>query len=99
MGQNSSANGNEKTIFPIAFYTIVIGLMLYTAILTLVREEWFFYSAIPVSMGALLFTGSDIQLAWNKFVTPLSHAKIRIIIAYHLGQILIIYGAVTQFSG
>jgi uncharacterized membrane protein YhhN len=79
---------------PILLYTTVISLMLYSALITLVREDWPVLSAIIVSIGALLFYISDVFLAWSKFITPLPHAKLRVIITYHLGQALIALGAV-----
>jgi alkenylglycerophosphocholine/alkenylglycerophosphoethanolamine hydrolase len=48
-------------------------------------------------LGAASFFISDSILAWNKFVTPLSRASFKVMVTYHLGQILIALGAATQF--
>jgi len=92
------ASGNNQLVIPVIIYSILIGLMLYSATLTLARQDWPYSSAIPVSLGALLFVISDIQLSWNKFVTPLPHPDLRVIIPYHLGQILIVSGALIQYK-
>ena len=91
-------SGNDQFVLPVAIYSFVIGLMLFSASLSLVRQDWPYSSAVPVSLGALLFVLSDLQLAWNKFVTPLPHPELRIIIPYHIGQILIISGSLLQYS-
>lgn len=92
------SSANEQLILPVLFYSIVISLMLYSALLTLAREEWYYLPAIFVSMGALLFYISDTIKAWHMFVTPLAHGKLRVRIPYHLGQTLIILGALLHFT-
>jgi len=46
--------------------------------------------------GAVFFL-SDSMLAWNRFVTPISYGRLKVIITYHLGQILIALGRPMQF--
>lgn len=82
---------------PVLAYSIVISLMLVSALITLVRPEWLPVSSLAVSAGALLFFISDTCLAWNKFVAPLRFGRVPQMIIYHLGQILLILGAVLQF--
>jgi uncharacterized membrane protein YhhN len=41
----------------------------------------------------VLFYASDSMLAWDRFLKPLSHARLRVMVTYHLGQIGIILGA------
>jgi uncharacterized membrane protein YhhN len=82
---------------PVLFYSIVISLMLLSALATLVRPEWKAFPSLWMSLGALLFFISDATLAWNKFVVPLPYARLQVIIAYHLGQIAIILGAVLHY--
>lgn len=90
--------GKQKLILPVTFYSIAIILMLYSALLTLVREEWFYLSAISVSVGALLFYISDTIKAWDLFVSSIPRGKLRVRIPYHLGQILIILGAFLHYT-
>lgn len=93
------ASGQSRLKTPVLVYSIVISLMLLSALLTLVRptSEWSTAASLSISAGALLFFISDSFLAWNKFVEPLSYGKLRVHLTYHLGQILIVMGAVLHF--
>ena len=82
---------------PVLAYTLVISLMLLSALLTLVRPEWSLISALMASAGAVLFFLSDAFLAWNKFVSPIRNGKLIVIITYHMGQLLITVGAAIHF--
>ena len=95
--QGLKKSGLGSLTVPVLVYTIVISLMLLSALLTLVRPEWDVVPAILVSAGALLFYLSDVLLAWNKFVAPLESGH-RGVIFYHLGQILITLGAAIQLG-
>ena len=90
-------SNNSNLQIPVLAYTIVISLMLLSALLTLTRPEWSLVSALLASAGAVLFFLSDAFLAWNKFVTPVGNGNLIVIITYHLGQILITVGAATHF--
>lgn len=83
---------------PILVYSIMISLMVLSAMLKLTDVNWKAGAALLVSAGAFLFYISDIILAWNKFVAPLPHGRISNIAAYHLGQIALIAGVVMQYS-
>lgn len=91
------ASNNKKLKTPVLVYSIVISLMLLSALLTLVRPEWSAGSSLLVSAGALLFFLSDVYLAWNKFVTPVRHGDLIVIVSYHTGQMLITVGAAMYF--
>lgn len=82
---------NGLTI-PVAVYSLVISLMLLSAVLKLLQPEWQPWPAILVSLGALMFFLSDSFLAWNKFVTPLRNSHLIVIVLYHLGQISLVLG-------
>jgi uncharacterized membrane protein YhhN len=92
-------SNKEKMKLPVMVYAIFISLMLLSALLTLVtaNEVWLPAAALLVSAGALLFYLSDTFLAWNRFVQPLKHARLRVIVLYHLGQALLILGALLNF--
>ena len=94
-----AASNHIQLRLPVLIYSGAISLMLLSALLTLVRDEWNAGPALLVSAGALLFFLSDTFLAWNKFVAPLAYGKLRVIITYHLGQILIVIGAMIHFAG
>lgn len=91
------ASGKLSYKYPILIYSTVISLMLLSALLTLVRPEWRATPALLASAGALLFFLSDTFLAWNKFVAPLPAGRLRVRVTYHLGQALILLGAVLHF--
>jgi uncharacterized membrane protein YhhN len=91
------AKGQKALLQPVEIYAGVISLMLLSALVTLVRPEWEKTAAVFACLGAASFFLSDMMLAWNKFVTPFSRASLKVIVTYHLGQILIALGAATQF--
>jgi uncharacterized membrane protein YhhN len=93
-----AAQGKARLRIPILVYSLVISLMLLSAMLKLTDLTWRAGAAILVSLGALLFYASDILLAWNKFVSPIKHGRMFNIGAYHLGQIGLIAGVVMQFG-
>jgi uncharacterized membrane protein YhhN len=90
--------GQGRMRLPITAYSVVISIMLLSAMLKLNDLTWNASAALLVSLGAFLFYISDIILAWNKFVAPIQHGRIYNIAAYHLGQILLIAGVVVQFG-
>jgi len=88
--------GQRDMKLPVLIYTLVISLMVYSALMTGGRDGWDALSAALVSIGAVFFYASDSTLAWDRFVQPLSHARLRVMVAYHLGQLGIITGAVLM---
>ncbi len=88
--------GKNILKFPVLVYSLVISLMLYSALLSWTRYGWPNMAALSISLGAILFYASDSILAWDRFVNPLSHASLRVIITYHLGQSGIILGAILH---
>jgi len=99
ISQGLTASGNEKLKIPVLVYSIVISVMLLSALLTLVKPEWTALSALLSAFGALLFFISDSCLAWNKFVQLIPNGRLIVIITYHVGQILIITGAALHYLG
>ena len=89
--------GKESLQKPVLAYTAVITIMLLSALLTFSRPEWDTRTATTVSIGAALFMLSDAILAWNKFVQPIKNGRVMNMAAYHLGQIILIYGVVMHF--
>lgn len=91
------AKGQKPLLQPVQVYAGVISLMLLSALVTLVRANWDTIAALMASLGAALFFLSDTLLAWNRFVTPISRASLKVRVTYHLGQILIAVGVAVQF--
>ena len=92
------ATGNGRMRLPIIVYSTVISVMLLSAMMKLTDISWNANAAALVAVGAFFFYLSDIILAWNKFVAPIQHGRIYNIAAYHLGQIALIAGVISQFS-
>lgn len=91
------ASGKTSLRGPVLIYTIVISLMLFSAMLTLLNNTWFSLHALSVCIGAALFFLSDAILAWNKFVSPIRYGRLMNMSSYHLGQLLIALGAALHF--
>ena len=92
------AGGHDRWVTPVIAYGLVISLMLYAALSTIFDPAWGTGAAFLVSAGAFLFYISELILAWNKFVTPFQNSRIYNMLTYHLGQIGLIAGVISQFS-
>jgi uncharacterized membrane protein YhhN len=88
----------DKLRIPVLIYTLVISLMVYSALMTWTRPDWDWQAALAASLGALFFYSSDSILAWDRFVNPISEGRLKTMITYHLGQIGIILGAILFSS-
>jgi uncharacterized membrane protein YhhN len=97
ISQGLAASGNNQLKIPVLVYTVVISLMLFSALLTFQRPEWSPGAAVMMGLGALLFYFSDSVLAWNKFVGRIKYGRQINLISYHLGQVLITLGAAFNF--
>jgi uncharacterized membrane protein YhhN len=92
------AGGHDRWVTPVIVYGLVISLMLYAALSTIFDPAWGTGAAFLVSAGAFLFYISDLILAWNKFVAPVQNSRIFNMLTYHLGQIGLIAGVISQFG-
>ena len=92
------AKGQTRLVNPVILYSTVITVMLYAAMTTISSPNWSTNASFLVSVGAFLFYISDLILAWNKFVTPIKNGRVLNIAAYHLGQIGLIAGVISQFG-
>lgn len=96
LARGLTERGKNALKVPVLAYSIVISLMVYSALMTWNRTGWSAVAAGSVSIGAVLFFASDSMLAWDRFINPLSHARLRVMITYHLGQIGIVLGAMLH---
>lgn len=94
---NLAVKGLRRLKLPILFYCIAISVMQLSAMQTLFNPEWKSIPTLLVSVGASLFLISDVILSYNKFVTPIKNGRLFNLIAYHIGQILLIVGIGLQF--
>jgi len=92
------AKGQNKLVIPVIIYGTVISVMLYAAMSTIYDPTWKTSATLFVSVGAFLFCASDTILAWIKFVSPIKNGRIWNIALYHLGQIGLIAGVISQFG-
>ena len=92
------SNRLDRLVYPVILYSLVVSLMLYAAMSTIFDPAWGTAAAFFVSAGAFLFWLSYLILAWNKFVTPIRNSRMINILAYHLGQIGLIAGVISQFG-
>jgi uncharacterized membrane protein YhhN len=90
--------GENRLVIPVILYGMVVAAMLYAAMSTIYDSGWKTSAAFFVSAGAVLFCASDVILAWNKFVTPVRNGRVWNIVLYHLGQIGLIAGVISQFG-
>lgn len=91
------AKGLSKLRMPVLVYSVVISLMLWSALLTLVRQEWAALASLAAAGGAMLFFLSDTLLAWNRFVAPFRLRRLPSMVTYHLGQVLIALGVILRY--
>lgn len=79
--------GQKRMLVPVAMYSVVLSLMLYSAWTTLFRPDWGTLRTWLAVIGASLFFVSDGMLAWDRFVRSFPMARLWIHMTYHLGQI------------
>lgn len=84
---------------PVTLYLGVISLMWLSAALTWTRPDWSRWAAASATFGATLFLLSDLVLAWDRFVAPVRHSRVLVMMTYHLGQVGLIVGVVWQWGG
>lgn len=91
------SKGEAHRVVPVILYGTVISVMLYAAMSTIYNPAWTTGAAFFVSLGAFLFCTSDALLAWDRFVSPVPNGRVWNIVLYHLGQIGLIAGVISQF--
>ena len=79
-------DGGTVLVGAVACYAAVISAMVVTAWAT---GEWL------VALGAMLFAVSDWLLGYQRFVSPIKHGRLAVMIPYHVGQTLVILGLAT----
>lgn len=71
------ASGERAITIAVTAYLVVIGTMVVVAYGTL---------EVLAIVGATLFFASDAMIGWTRFVTPVRHGRVAIMVTYHLGQ-------------
>jgi len=89
--------GRRRLRIPVICYGLTIGLMLFSALCTLLDPAWPLPAAIMVSSGAALFVFSDSLLSFHRFVRPVAKGDVAIMVSYHAAEFLLAAGALTAF--
>lgn len=91
--------GGRALQAPVLVYSLVLTLMMLSAVSTLFRPEWSGTAAILAAAGGILFFTSDMLLAVNRFVRPVRRGDFLVMVTYHLGQVGLVLGALLNFRG
>jgi len=85
---------------PVIIYGLVISCMVYSAITRSISDTQGRYlkSKTLVILGSISFAISDSILAIDKFRSPISNAKILVMITYYIGQVFIAGSALLPYS-
>jgi len=76
-----AASGQSELRLAVIAYVFVLSVMVAFALAT---------GSLLASAGAWLFLASDALLAWDRFVQPLRHSRLGVIVTYHLAQALLV---------
>ncbi|BBB47498.1 lysoplasmalogenase [Pelolinea submarina] len=91
------SGAHKRMRIPVAVYSGVVALMLFSALLTLFRPDWQLPAAVLAAAGGFLFFISDTMLAYDRFVRPFPRARFWVRVTYHTGQLGLAVGALQHF--
>jgi uncharacterized membrane protein YhhN len=86
MARGMTEKGQRKLLLPVGLYFAAIGAMVVSAIATVCRPDWDAAHAALAVVGAVLFMTSDSLIGWRRFVRPVRHGDLAVIVTYHLAQ-------------
>jgi uncharacterized membrane protein YhhN len=86
--RNVRQRAGVEFAYVVGAYAAVLGIMAVLAVGT---------SHIPTAVGGVLFLVSDTLIARDRFVAPVRHGKLLVIVTYHLAQFLILIGLIGSF--
>ena len=81
--------GGRELAAVVALYAAALSGMAILAIGT---------TAVATAVGGLLFLGSDMLIALERFVVRIRAGSLLVIVTYHAAQVLILVGLVNSFS-
>ena len=90
MVRGMRASGQDRLVVPVAIYLAAIGAMVVSAIATVARPDWDAWHTAFANAGAALFFASDSLIGWRRFVRPIRHGDLAVIVTYHLAQALLV---------
>lgn len=92
-----SRPGGRRLAPAVLVYSLILGAMLLSAVLTLFRPEWEKPAAALAGIGGILFLSSDTLLGWDRFVRPVRNGRLWVMVTYHLAQFALAGGALMHF--
>lgn len=81
--------GGRELAAVVSLYAAALSAMAILAVGT---------SAVATALGGVLFLGSDMLIATERFVTRIRFGSLLVIVTYHAAQVLILVGLVKSFS-
>jgi uncharacterized membrane protein YhhN len=92
-------SSRSNLLAPCVIYMLVLSLMLASALPLMTRLPGRLNQALLISAGAALFYTSDSILARVNFCVPFRGSELLVMITYHIGQVLITWGALLGTIG
>lgn len=92
------AKGRGGLLPALAVYSLILGLMLWSAWSLPQNPAWSNQASVMIAVGGLLFYLSDLGLAQNKFVRPTPGGRVVTMAAYHLAQFALSWGVLLQLG-
>jgi uncharacterized membrane protein YhhN len=90
LARGMAASGQRALLVPVACYFVAIGAMVVSAIATAGRADWNAVHTALAIAGATLFWVSDSLIGWKRFVAPVRHGDLAVIVTYHVAQALLV---------
>ena len=88
----------KRMVPAIMLYLLGLSAMTGSAVLNLFRGDWLLAAAFSTAIGGILFLTSDLMLAYDRFVQPIKHGHLLVMMSYHLAQMSLIGGVILHFS-
>jgi len=85
-------SGHRALTVPVAAYVAALSATVVSATVTFGRPDWSTGSAALVLAGSALFYASDGLIGWTRVVGPAPGGRVAIMVAYHVGQALLVLG-------
>ncbi len=98
LAEGLAARGEDVMKLPVWLYSLVLAVMVFAAYHSFIAARWGVVEAYLVASGATFFFVSDLLLSWDRFVESIDKVQLKIIVTYHLAQILLAVGFVLNFG-
>jgi uncharacterized membrane protein YhhN len=89
-------SGQTRYRLPLLAYGVALSFSLGAALATFGHPAWETFSSILVSGGGALFFFSDVLIARHRFLTPVPHRDLMVMVSYQAGQFALILGMVSH---